>query len=101
MGSEEKSDVLIIFLLTAGTGGDYSPPSGQYDLAVRATRDCLDISLFSDNILEPTETLRAEIVLQGEALPGVILRPDMATIEITDDDCKIPQLTSQFYIIHL
>ena len=71
-----------------GAGGDYDPPTGVYNFGLRDTRSCLEIVIFNDAALEVTESLEARISLQGGTVPGVTLRPVLATIEITDDDSE-------------
>ena len=77
------------FIFSEEAGGDYVPPSGNFNLAARETRDCLEITILSDNLLEVTEGLSGRLALQGGLIPGFTFRPVSTSIEITDTDSKL------------
>ncbi len=89
-------------------GGDYSPPSGRYRLETGETSDCLEITLFNDIILEDVEEFTGQLVgfeVDGSVLPiipGVIVQPQRASIEITDNDGRqiLNTLNFQFFENH-
>lgn len=78
--------------VTEGVGGDYSPPIGRYRLETGDTSECLEVTILNDIIFEDVEQFIGQLVgfeLDGSiqaTIPGVILQPQRATVEITDND---------------
>ena len=55
-------------------------------------RQCFDVTIFDDNILEDTETFNLTLSLvSGSSVPVTIL-PDVSEVEIVDEDCKSEKL---------
>ena len=96
-GSISSSDSLIIalYIILAGVGQDYSPPTGRYRLDADETSDCLEVTIFNDIILEEVEQFTGQLVgfeVDGSVIPvipNVIVQPQRTTAEITDNDGKL------------
>ena len=82
----------MLFLFSEGVGNDYSPPSGRYQLETGETSDCLEVTIFNDQILEDVEDFVGQLVgfeVDGTVvpvIPGVVLQPQRTMAEITDND---------------
>ena len=70
--------------ITAVNPDDYTSLSAPLSFSEDTSRQCVDISLINDDILENIEEFEA--LLQAANSAPVILSPERAVVRITDDD---------------
>ena len=87
---------LLISPFTEGADGDFISPNGDYEFSPLSTRECLDIAIRGDTLLEGLEDLTAELIgiraLDGSILTsvqGLNIDPEETTIQIIDNDGKL------------
>ena len=68
-------------------GVDYTTTSVTVTIQAAETSRVVMVPILPDNILEGVEQFTAQLSLPA-GQTGVVLGADMASIEITDDDCK-------------
>ena len=66
---------------------DYTTTSLTVTIQAAETSQVVMVPILPDNILEGVEQFTAQLSLPA-GQPGVVLGASMASIEITDDDCK-------------
>ena len=79
-------------LFSSKVGADYNTPSTQYTLLAGTDRQCVDVNIISDSLLERPEDFTGELqgfVIDGNSLTsvdGITLDPDTTLVEIADND---------------
>ena len=76
----------MLFMCSAA-GADYTATSVTVTIQAAEISQVVMIPILPDNILEGVEQFNAQLSLPA-GQPGVVLGASMASIEITDDDCK-------------
>ena len=51
-------------------------------------RQCFNVTITDDNILEDSERFELNLSLNGNSTLPVIILPDTSEVEIVDEDCK-------------
>ena len=51
-------------------------------------RQCFDVTIINDDVLEDTEGFSLSLTIAGESSVPVVVRPDVSEVEIVDQDCK-------------
>lgn len=51
-------------------------------------RQCFNVIIIDDNILEDTEGFSLNLSLAGSSTVPVVIFPDMSEVEIEDQDCE-------------
>ena len=52
-------------------------------------RQCFNVTIIDDRILEDNETFSLRLSQAGNSSVPVIIHPNVSTIKIVDDDCKL------------
>ena len=76
----------MLFMCSAA-GADYTATSMIVTIQAAEISQVVMVPILPDNILEGVEQFNAQLSLPA-GQPGVVLGASMASIEITDDDCK-------------
>ena len=71
---------------------DYTGGTRLLTFTPSTIQQSVSIPITDDSVFEPTERFRVGLIGPSEA--AVIISPDEATVEITDDDCKLLALVS-------
>ena len=66
-------------------GSDYSSESESLSFSASTTRQCVDITILADGLVEPDESFSINLV---DPSPDVVLDVSMATVTITNSDRK-------------
>ena len=78
----------MTFPLLSTAGEDYTTTSQTVTFQPTETSQIVMVPILVDNNLEGVEQFTAMLTLPAGQV-GVTLGADMATVEITDDDCKL------------
>ena len=78
----------MTFPLLSTAGEDYTTTSQTVTFQPTETSQIVMVPILVDNNLEGVEQFTAMLSLPAGQV-GVTLGADMATVEITDDDCKL------------
>ena len=76
----------MLFMCSAA-GADYTATSATVIIQAAEISQVVMVPILPDNILEGVEQFTAQLSLPA-GQPRVVLGASMASIEITDDDCK-------------
>ena len=73
--------------MCSAAGADYTATSVTVTIQAAEISQVVMVPILPDNILEGVEQFNAQLSLPA-GQSGVVLGASMASIEITDDDCK-------------
>ena len=62
-------------------------------------RQCFDVTIINDDVLEDTEGFSLSLTLAGDSSVPVVVRPDVSEVEIVDGDGR--NFTTYLTMIHL
>ena len=80
-------------------GEDYTLTSQTVTFGATETSQIVMVPILVDDNLEGVEQFTAMLTLPAGQV-GVVLGADMATVEITDDDCRLMFVAQNAYIRH-
>ena len=82
---------VICYFLESAAPADYTATTATFTFSGTQNRDCVNVPINEDNILEVRETFSGNL---DTSAPRVTLQPDVTVITITDVGGKSPNLSS-------